>query len=204
MKTIIHGFTLIELLIVVAIIAILAAIAVPNFLEARTRSHVTKVKADERSIATALQSYQVDYGRLPDVFAQEYPHFITTPVAYISSVPFDYFFFYAYGSIPGYQGHPYYLWTRENWGVVSDKEGKYGALYPPYSWMVENTFRFNRSSGGSFILRGWGPVATDYSYVFLKKADAQSYGFYKNTTGMSGGYDPTNGTLSAGQIQTIY
>jgi len=55
------GFTLIELLIVVAIIAILAAIAVPNFLEAQTRAKVSRVKNDLRSVATALESYFVDY-----------------------------------------------------------------------------------------------------------------------------------------------
>ncbi len=48
------AFTLIELLIVVAIIAILAAIAVPNFLEAQTRAKVARVYADQRSIATAI------------------------------------------------------------------------------------------------------------------------------------------------------
>ncbi|MEO8376090.1 MAG: prepilin-type N-terminal cleavage/methylation domain-containing protein [Candidatus Sumerlaeota bacterium] len=58
------GFTLIELLIVVAIIAILAAIAVPNFLEAQTRAKVSRVKADMRSVATAVESYRVDYNRL--------------------------------------------------------------------------------------------------------------------------------------------
>lgn len=54
------GFTLIELLIVVAIIAILAAIAVPNFLEAQIRSKVSRSKNDMRSIATALEAYFVD------------------------------------------------------------------------------------------------------------------------------------------------
>ena len=54
------AFTLIELLIVVAIIAILAAIAVPNFLEAQTRSKISRVRSDLRSLATALESYCVD------------------------------------------------------------------------------------------------------------------------------------------------
>ena len=59
------AFTLIELLIVVAIIAILAAIAVPNFLEAQTRSKISRAKSDERSIATAIEAYVVDYNKLP-------------------------------------------------------------------------------------------------------------------------------------------
>lgn len=59
------AFTLIELLIVVAIIAILAAIAVPNFLEAQTRAKVSRVKADMRSYATAIEAYFVDNNRPP-------------------------------------------------------------------------------------------------------------------------------------------
>ena len=60
-----QGFTLIELLIVVAIIAILAAIAVPNFLEAQVRAKVSRAKSDMRTIATALESYAVDHNRHP-------------------------------------------------------------------------------------------------------------------------------------------
>jgi prepilin-type N-terminal cleavage/methylation domain-containing protein len=60
-----RGFTLIELLIVVAIIAILAAIAVPNFLEAQVRAKVSRVKSDLRSIATALEAYFIDNNAYP-------------------------------------------------------------------------------------------------------------------------------------------
>jgi prepilin-type N-terminal cleavage/methylation domain-containing protein len=65
------GFTLIELLIVVAIIAILAAIAIPNFLEAQVRSKVSRVKADQRSLSTAIESYYIDNNTYPSVDSSE-------------------------------------------------------------------------------------------------------------------------------------
>lgn len=119
-----RAFTLIELLIVVAIIAILAAIAVPNFLEAQVRAKVSRVKNDLRSVATAVESYRVDHNRYPNsadapsAYDQKIADFltplgldrgyygfrsrtssggivgrdfagITTPVAYISTIPTD-------------------------------------------------------------------------------------------------------------------
>ncbi len=98
------GFTLIELLIVVAIIAILAAIAVPNFLEAQTRAKVSRVKSDMRTLTTGIESYSVDYNRHPlglyegnalgrwgvvDNLAIGPYSQLTTPVAYLSSIPLD-------------------------------------------------------------------------------------------------------------------
>lgn len=86
------AFTLIELLIVVAIIAILAAIALPNFLEAQTRSKVARTKSDLRTIATALEAYHVDnkaYPQAAAIFPPQRLHPLTSPVAYITSLPID-------------------------------------------------------------------------------------------------------------------
>ena len=55
-----RAFTLIELLIVMGIIMILAAVAVPNFLDAYTRAKVSRVHSDMRTLATALESYHAD------------------------------------------------------------------------------------------------------------------------------------------------
>jgi prepilin-type N-terminal cleavage/methylation domain-containing protein len=81
------AFTLIELLIVVAIIAILAAIAVPNFLEAQIRSKVSRAKSDMRTLATGVEQYAVDWNGYPDQFSRLIS--ITTPVAYLSTLPQD-------------------------------------------------------------------------------------------------------------------
>jgi len=70
------GFTLIELLIVIAIIGILAGIAIPNFLGARTRARVAKSFADMDAIAKAEEMYFVDNGQYTDTPGQLYPTYV--------------------------------------------------------------------------------------------------------------------------------
>lgn len=96
------AFTLIELLIVVAIIGILAAIAVPNFVNARMRALVSRTYADLKNCATAIEQYGLDQGRYPyynnpvdEVGALSgaavtyLPIWLTTPVPYFSQLPLD-------------------------------------------------------------------------------------------------------------------
>lgn len=77
-----RGFTLIELMIVIAIISILAAILIPNFMHARSESVTAACESNEKQLATAEEEYSVDNGGLYVAFAQ-----LTTP--YMTLVPTD-------------------------------------------------------------------------------------------------------------------
>ena len=60
-----RGFTLIELMVVIAIIIILAAIAIPNYLTMTKRAKNSRLASDMATLATALESYKTDWGQYP-------------------------------------------------------------------------------------------------------------------------------------------
>lgn len=185
-----RGFTLIELLVVVAIIAILAAIAVPNFLSAQTRAKVSRARADLRTVVLAIESYRVDnnsyptyhYSLSPDSqlefhlggmvtgFGQSPPfdgaNPITTPVAYLASMPEDPFA----AQLAGPAQVREYLYV--NWNYALERA-------VPNQQLGE-AFERAREVYGAYRLHSRGPDR------------------FGPDSGLP--YDPTNGTVSSGDI----
>lgn len=130
MKKIEFGFTLIELLIVVAIIGILAAIAVPNFLNAQMRAKIAKAESEMKNLSTALEMYQMDNNMYPP-FVNEGGTVrnpvnlrlapLTSPISYMSTIPQDPFVLGAAGEIreqsdPAYNTYDYVdAFSYVNW-----------------------------------------------------------------------------------------
>ena len=224
------AFTLIELLIVVAIIAILAAIAVPNFLEAQLRAKVGRTKSDLRTISIALESYAIDangkYPILTGYVGTSYQSSnidrggifvatcLTTPVAYLTTTDMRDPFVkvkavgkwgetdgddtpgnhgaesctYHYVNVPqvrkSYSKQPADN-SRPKWYLIS-----FGPDYVkgPLTDAIVNSSYGNHGTGGAAA--AW---LADYA-TCGPTPDNSGYGFDVCN------YDPTNGTISGGDV----
>lgn len=163
MRTRIHvGFTLIELLIVVAIIGILAAIAVPNFLNAQTRAKVAHVEADFKSLETALETYKLDNNHYPVDSDNSWPiglSMLTTPVAYMSGLANCPFVGktkqFQYGAGDSSSAPYYEMGTDTMWEQRSP-------MYELGTWSLTSTGPDGEDSCGSQLDWPWGTSWYDY------------------------------------------
>jgi prepilin-type N-terminal cleavage/methylation domain-containing protein len=147
------GFTLIELLIVVAIIGILSAIAVPNFLNAQSRAKISRVKAALKSVGTAIELYRLDnndilidgqlYGQLGlwyDGLTVLQP--LTTPINYISAGAF----YDPFRPIPSALNNAAYQavearvfhYRNLDWMRKTNNQGAATNAFPGSAWLVRS------------------------------------------------------------------
>lgn len=71
------GFTLVELMVVIAILGVLAAIAIPRFNESTAKANTARIQADLRTIDSASVQYQADNGAVPAKFTDLQPYMTT-------------------------------------------------------------------------------------------------------------------------------
>lgn len=223
-----RGFTLIELLIVVAIIAILAAIAVPNFLEAQVRAKVSRARNDMRSLATGLESYYIDNNTYPamTLTANQSPDFgfyttpptanfgrtfrlrqtpsanlltLTTPIAYLTS-----YFADPFASVRG-TTFRYFTdgagWILGSWGPDNDQ-----ATGGDLGW-AEGSLAVGLGNA-AYGLAGTpardGIVETVYDSRVAQPSLLLITGGW-NSSPVRGAYtyDPTNGSVSEGDVWRV-
>ena len=198
-----RAFTLIELLIVVAIIAILAAIAIPNMLEAQTRAKVSRARSDLRVVATALEAYAVDnnkypyapdasldvdgYGNLRAYAFITVPRGITTPVAYLTATLRDPFKVGRRATTGPNFGKPYQTQVPQDMAFWCMNNRQ--APDPDYGFFTPDLLAPVLALDGDWRMGSIGPL----NLYPLKSNGGTLYD-------VNSAYDPTNGSISRGMI----
>ncbi len=175
-RTAARAFTLIELLIVVAIIGILAAIAVPNFLNAQTRAKVARCYSDMRSLASAFDMYNLDNNAYPFFGGSLwysnviYPK-LTSPIAYMNSIPTD----------------PFLVLTDPQ------RPESHGLYYP--AWNVYEVVKAGSAWGGLPVLN----AVRSGARILMVSSGPDKHEDIATQTGLFP-YHPSNGLVSEGDI----
>lgn len=179
------GFTLIELLIVVAIIGILAAIAVPNFLNAQMRAKVSRAQADQKTMETAILEYMFDCNdNPPHSHELNQNYWLTTPVAYLNGFLYD-----PFQQVPQakelYASDLTYHKKQYHWDPL-DKRYWGGLTYAMIDPAKDPEFKFWNQAIG--IIFGMGPS--------MKYTGSAGTGFTFGVAFIA--YEPSNGLISLG------
>jgi type IV pilus assembly protein PilA len=124
------GFTLIELMIVVAIIGILAAIAIPNFLKYQAKSKQSEAKMNLGSMGTSAESYHAEKDTYQPTAAQETAVVLNVPPADTCSNPLGW----------GVTGTARYDYYYDNTQYFVHTQGQGGAAISPATFANQTSF----------------------------------------------------------------
>ena len=187
------GFTLIELMIVIAIIIILAAIAIPNYLRMTDRARRARVAGDFTSVATALEAFSVDWGSYPNT-----PGTPSTALTgsfgkdVVSSVIEDEITAGATAVI-NLTGNT--TLTGEDGGIEYIKTGTVNSMYNPFAPNDKNDYFYASSPSGTHWILGVQYNSTDVLYKTDMLTDLKQ-GKCADVTGISIGNDGTIGGIT--------
>lgn len=182
------AFSAVELLLVAGISAILVAIAVPGYMEAKVRAEVVDVKYMLRNVNHALIQYSIDYSQFPEMPSVNTPHPLKRlqDNRFLTARPEDRF-------KKGLQGYgSYYTDSLLDYNYMDLEKiffRKVRARLVSNASLITN----NNQTRGPWYLRSIGPDQTDWRDEGGGRGSGRANEFFTE-------YNPTNGVFSLGEI----